>query len=456
MTQILKGLGQIASNLGQGINQAALGAASTSPLWAAKEQNDQRVALDAAKLKQEQLKIKQQQLQERAQRALDLAIRGEDTGVLVEAVKGGQAAGIIDIGMSSPEEFALSLIPPTRIKPEVYNREDGSFWYADPVTGSPMVIDEVEGFDRPTALFQSYGEALQDTAQEFGYDVAKKTFEARLGRPLTQEEAQRWAPILTRHAPINDQADGLYQLLVNFEPEERSKMIWEGLTPTQRGELLSRYGLELDVQPPIDPMLRRKMIEAATPLKALEALELVMDTDPEVSKWMGPVSGAFQGNNPFSVTAGKFNARMMLVTQLVGKYLEGGVLRQEDTIKYRKILPKFSDLPEVARAKIKYVTEMLQHMKDMYANNGVVGTETGPDGQETEVTRLPDLPFSPYDPSVATQTLTAWVRQNPDSPLKDDVMRAIQTRLAMENDVNKLNKNSPTTSNTSRTTTFGR
>ena len=40
------------------------------------------------------------------------------------------------------------------------------------------------------------------------------------------------------------------------------------------------------------------------------------------------------------------------VKQVIGKSLEGGVLRREDEYKYVKILPTIQDPPDVAKAKI--------------------------------------------------------------------------------------------------------
>jgi len=57
--------------------------------------------------------------------------------------------------------------------------------------------------------------------------------------------------------------------------------------------------------------------------------------------------------------------------------MEGGVLRKEDEIKYRKMLPQITDTPQVARNKIKNVTEMLklqrQTKEDMYSSSENMG-----------------------------------------------------------------------------------
>ena len=53
-----------------------------------------------------------------------------------------------------------------------------------------------------------------------------------------------------------------------------------------------------------------------------------------------------------------------LVKQIIGKALEGGVLRKEDEIKYAKILPKLGDPPEVAQTKINNLLSTLRDKKE--------------------------------------------------------------------------------------------
>lgn len=74
------------------------------------------------------------------------------------------------------------------------------------------------------------------------------------------------------------------------------------------------------------------------------------------------------GTNPFNV-AGTYNpwnttiqtnqAAIKRATQLVGKYMEGGVLRKEDEEKYKAMLPNITDTPEVAKNKLEGVRQML-------------------------------------------------------------------------------------------------
>jgi len=92
---------------------------------------------------------------------------------------------------------------------------------------------------------------------------------------------------------------------------------------------------------------------------------------------MGPIQGRARAANPYDVDAQSFNSKMTAIAQVVGKAMEGGVLRKEDEIKYRKMLPQITDTPQVARNKIKNVTEMLklqrQTKEDMYSSSENMG-----------------------------------------------------------------------------------
>ena len=58
-------------------------------------------------------------------------------------------------------------------------------------------------------------------------------------------------------------------------------------------------------------------------------------------------------------------AKIDLVKQIIGKALEGGVLRKEDEIKYAKILPSIGDADSVAQAKIDNLIQLLEQRKEI-------------------------------------------------------------------------------------------
>lgn len=77
------------------------------------------------------------------------------------------------------------------------------------------------------------------------------------------------------------------------------------------------------------------------------------------SNIVGVISG-LRAKNPLDVDARALQAEIDRVRQVVGKALEGGVLRKEDEEKYKKILPVMTDSKEVALRKLKQLDTKLK------------------------------------------------------------------------------------------------
>lgn len=80
----------------------------------------------------------------------------------------------------------------------------------------------------------------------------------------------------------------------------------------------------------------------------------------------GPLAGRLRALNPYDTEFQAQQANINRVRQIVGKALEGGVLRKEDEEKYKKILPVMTDTPEVAQAKIDAIMQQLQSNLEQY------------------------------------------------------------------------------------------
>ncbi len=81
----------------------------------------------------------------------------------------------------------------------------------------------------------------------------------------------------------------------------------------------------------------------------------------------GPVSG-LRSINPFDTEAQVLKAKIKKVKQIVGKAMEGGVLRKEDEAKYNAILANMYDTPEVAGAKIDELINDMTSGREIYLN----------------------------------------------------------------------------------------
>lgn len=75
--------------------------------------------------------------------------------------------------------------------------------------------------------------------------------------------------------------------------------------------------------------------------------------------WVGQAFG--WGNDAKSRQAALDTAK-----QIIGKAMEGGVLRKEDEIKYKRILPVITDPPDVARNKIKNIVDTMIRDSSLY------------------------------------------------------------------------------------------
>lgn len=72
-----------------------------------------------------------------------------------------------------------------------------------------------------------------------------------------------------------------------------------------------------------------------------------------------PIFGRIRSLNPYDVDQQTLQAMIDKTRQIVGKALEGGVLRKEDEEKYKRILPTTSDTKEVALNKIQMIKSQL-------------------------------------------------------------------------------------------------
>jgi hypothetical protein len=82
-----------------------------------------------------------------------------------------------------------------------------------------------------------------------------------------------------------------------------------------------------------------------------------------------PILGGLRQLNPYDNEVRKVNALNMVVKQIIGKGLEGGVLRKEDEEKYKQILPQITDTPEVVQYKIDTLKTLLGKRYTSYVSD---------------------------------------------------------------------------------------
>jgi hypothetical protein len=88
-------------------------------------------------------------------------------------------------------------------------------------------------------------------------------------------------------------------------------------------------------------------------------LQSVAQTIEKNKDIFGPISGRTASMNPYNERAQTLQSQIKASAQEFGKYMEGGVLRKEDELKYEKMFPGLSDTPEVAKNKLAIVNKLL-------------------------------------------------------------------------------------------------
>ncbi|MCL5071909.1 MAG: hypothetical protein M1308_13600 [Actinobacteria bacterium] len=87
----------------------------------------------------------------------------------------------------------------------------------------------------------------------------------------------------------------------------------------------------------------------------------------------GPVTGRLGQLNPYNVEAQSIDDDLRRASQVIGRFMEGGVLRKEDEEKYRKMLPQLTDTPDVARNKLEGVKQLLSDKATQMVNDYITG-----------------------------------------------------------------------------------
>lgn len=94
-----------------------------------------------------------------------------------------------------------------------------------------------------------------------------------------------------------------------------------------------------------------------------------------------PLLGGLRALNPYDTNAQSLQAQVATAKQIVGKALEGGVLRKEDEAKYAKLLPTMRDSDAVAQFKIQQLQQLIgsrlnDYLSSLGASGGGVDTQS--------------------------------------------------------------------------------
>lgn len=200
-------------------------------------------------------------------------------------------------------------------------------------------------------------------------DASQPTDPAKVLQTVrTVQEIQQNTPegIAAKNASENTQFMDKLEAKTDYE----KKQVEEGITklanlaimdPTKMTEkdkfdknyLMTKYGKSAGI----------KTLPAATGVQLADMRsgynQLVSLEQEFNDKLFDPISGRARKLNPYQTDTQLLDANLKLVKQIIGKGLEGGVLRKEDEEKYKDILPQISDTAEVARGKLSKLKDSI-------------------------------------------------------------------------------------------------
>lgn len=155
------------------------------------------------------------------------------------------------------------------------------------------------------------------------------------------------------------------------------------VTATKRKQIIdevTRAGLDASVFTKAKPLSDSAIKEITQIESALSSLDDLEQKIQDNLQYIGPIKG-LAALNPYS-KAKQVQSDIDRVRQVVGKALEGGVLRKEDEEKYKKILSTITDTPENALYKLQQLRTALNNNLTNYQsaqNNAgnLIKTATG-------------------------------------------------------------------------------
>ena len=108
---------------------------------------------------------------------------------------------------------------------------------------------------------------------------------------------------------------------------------------------------------PVPPGPAIEIGGTAQAIANLDEMKMIMPS--MTSGYWSPLVDPVRSINPWDVSAQAMKQYIATTKQVIGKGLEGGVLRKEDEIKYQKIIPKVGDLPATLKIKATQLRNMI-------------------------------------------------------------------------------------------------
>lgn len=191
---------------------------------------------------------------------------------------------------------------------------------------------------------QTAEQALQQQTSEQEKERMKNigTYLSLKGNELTD------IPILNVDPKKNIKQIGTFKAPLGTKPEIKYEAAEKPSIEEQLALYEAKQKLKNDAK---KNMPASKATEIGDVKSSIEMLDSLANSASKIKHLTFTPLDKLKAMNPWDTGAQSFNQMVASVKQVIGKGLEGGVLRKEDESKYEKIIPKVGDTKEVLQNK---------------------------------------------------------------------------------------------------------
>lgn len=221
-----------------------------------------------------------------------------------------------------------------------------------------------------TGGFQNYDRTVAGSRASRAQDLLSQVDELKMRQSLLgdQERSAAAAAKMKAEAAMKDREFGMKERELGLKERDMSQRAAQSAaeiasreriakTRGERGVVIGADGQEMPAGMKMSPTAIMSLTEGKSAINILDSLESEVDQKQD---YFGPIQGRLKSMNPYDTEGQVLRSKFTAAAQMIGKYLEGGVLRKEDVPKYEAMLPKLGETPAVAKGKLNVVRSLLR------------------------------------------------------------------------------------------------
>jgi hypothetical protein len=276
---------------------------------------------------------------------------------------------------------------------------------------TPITQAEIMAGVKPVDRSQGYAERAMKPWDAMGQDQADSSKNILNKYRLIQEQAN----------VLRDQqtADLTAKKFALDTKKEDAKTAWEMQKPqiehkNKLEEIAAAAQAKVKEEKANKSLSPANLADYGTGRDSINNLNQAESALSKVESKMGPVMGKLYSVNPYDTDVMEFNSNMKGVAQLVGKFLEGGKMTDNDRIHYQTMMPAITDTPEVARRKVEGLRQkvLMKQQNDMKALSQQGYDTRGLAAEEKPSVAIPTKPQQPSGTAIAAPNYIRRVAPN--------------------------------------------